>query len=310
MTRRHDDVFDAVLSGLDEDKPQEARASARFLRRQNTMAEQASGERQEKVLRLVDPATCRMWTYHNRAYDLLNEENCRDLIDGIRAQGGQEFPAIVRRLPEGGDYEFEVICGARRHFAISWLRANNYPQFRYLIEERDLTEEEAFRLADIENREREDLSDYERARDYLGALDRFYGGKQKAMAERLEISQTYLSRLLDLARLPDEIVAAFGSIRDLRELHARKLKPLLADDSRRDEVLRAAVALKGQGADAAQVLRMLSVAGAPPPVRAEPSSLGQGVTMRRKGRKTVLEFDSVIDGKVLRDAINSYLKMR
>ena len=63
----------------------------------------------------------------------------------------------------------EVICGARRHWTITWLRANNYPRFRYLIEERELTDEEAFRLADIENRDREDISDYERAVDYVEA---------------------------------------------------------------------------------------------------------------------------------------------
>ena len=40
------------------------------------------------------------------------------------------------------------------HWAITWLRANNYPDFRYLIEVRDLTDEQAFRLSDIENRDR------------------------------------------------------------------------------------------------------------------------------------------------------------
>ncbi|WP_223252097.1 hypothetical protein [Paracoccus mutanolyticus] len=34
-------------------------------------------------------------------------------------------------------------------FAISWLRQTTIAQFRYLIEVRDLTDEEAFRLADI-----------------------------------------------------------------------------------------------------------------------------------------------------------------
>ena len=153
-----------------------------------------------------------MWEGHNRAYGLLTPENCRDLIDSIRAQGRQEFPAIVRRREgQGEGPRYEVICGARRHFAISWLRANTYPQFRYLIELRDLTDEEAFRLADLENRDREDLSDYERARDYARALKLYYGGKQKAMAARLEVSEAWLSRYLNLAKLPEAVVAAFPS---------------------------------------------------------------------------------------------------
>ena len=55
----------------------------------------------------------------------------------------------------------------------------------YTVEIRELTDEEAFRLSDIENRAREDISDFERARDYLRALDAYYGGKQQEMAERI-----------------------------------------------------------------------------------------------------------------------------
>ena len=218
MSKRHDAIFNDVLKDLSAPAAPD-RGGARFLKRQNALS--GTGEREEKVLRWVDPASCVMWARHNRAYELLSEENCRDLIDSIRAQGQQEFPAIVRRLPAGQGAEYEVICGARRHFAISWLRANNYPQFRYLIEVRDLTDEEAFRLADIENRDRADLSDYERARDYLSALDLYYGGKQKSMAARLEVSEAWLSRYLYLARLPSIIVEAWPQITEIKELHQR-----------------------------------------------------------------------------------------
>lgn len=192
MSKKHDALFDDVLSGLDTPTPSTDRGGAGFLKRSTSIGERMSGEVQEKTLHLVDPARCRMWARHNRDYALLTEENCRDLIDGIKAQGQQEFPAIVRRL-EDAEHEFEVICGARRHFAVSWLRGNNYPQFRYLVEVRDLTDEEAFRLADIENRDREDISDYERAVDYAEAIRLYYGGAQKAMAERLEVSPPWLS---------------------------------------------------------------------------------------------------------------------
>src|SRR3546814_19537017 len=67
---------------------------------------------------------------------------------------------------------------------LSWLRSHNYPDFRFLIDVRDMTDEEAFRIADIENRARDDLTDLERARDYLRALDAYYTGRPKVMAER------------------------------------------------------------------------------------------------------------------------------
>ncbi|MEO1308735.1 MAG: ParB/RepB/Spo0J family partition protein [Pseudomonadota bacterium] len=258
MTKRHDAIFDAVLSGTPADREKrddKGKAGARFLKRGNAISERLSGEQEEKVLHWVDPARCRLWERHNRDYALLNEENCRDLIDGIRSQGRQEFPAIVRRVSEGTHADYEVICGARRHFAISWLRANAYPNFKYLVEVRDLTDEEAFRLSDIENRDREDISDYERAIDYAKAIDLYYGGRQKAMAERLEVSEVWLSRYLELSRLPSVIVQAFPTVRDIRELHARTLKPLLKNPKERAKILEHAreigvlqeAARKGQG---------------------------------------------------------------
>ncbi len=309
MSKKHDAVFDDVLSGLDgpktaEKSPEKAPAPerTRFLRRSTALGERASGEREEKVLHWVEPERCRMWERHNREYALLTEDNCRDLIDGIRAQGQQEFPAIVRRL-KGEAHEYEVICGARRHFAVSWLRSHNYPQFRYLVEVRDLTDEEAFRLADIENRDREDISDFERARDYAEAIGLYYSGRQRTMAERLEVSESWLSRYLNLAKLPDAVVAAFGSLREIRELHARLLKPLLAEEATRKAVLAEAKALSkvqvkareaGQeGLAAAQVVARLKAAGSPPKAPTEPPrayGAAGAVTVRRKGRKLVIEM--------------------
>ncbi len=324
MTRKHDEIFDDVLGGLDDPEPKPQQGGARFLKRATALGERVAGDREEKTLLWVDPDECRMWARHNRDYALLNEETCRDLIDGIRAQGRQEFPAIVRRLQDG-PHRYEVVCGARRHFAVSWLRANNYPQFKYLIELRDLTDEQAFRLADIENRDRDDISDFERARDYADAIGRYYGGKQKAMAERLEVSEGWLSRYLYLARLPEEIVDAFPSIRELRELHARSLKPLLSNPETRDKLLQEAAVLRaeqdraraGQGVfvEAPRVVsRLKSVAAAPKPrakeriyrrMRAE-----SGIKARRKGKTTVLEVPDSMSRMGVEAALQLFLEDR
>mgnify|MGYP000271228022 CR=1 FL=1 len=240
-TTRHDSLIDDVLSGLETKSASQApapqRHENRFLRRSSALSDRAAGTLVEKTLHWVDPARCRMWGRHNRRYDLLDHKSCSDLIEGIRVQGGQEFPAIVRALKDDPDHDYEVICGARRHWTISWLRAHNYPQFLFLIEIRDLTDEEAFRLADIENRDRRDISDYERAIDYAHACDFYYDGHQGRMAERLEVSDAWLSRYLDMARLPAEIASAYENISDLREYHARKLKPLLGDAAERTRLI-------------------------------------------------------------------------
>ncbi|MEM6492312.1 MAG: hypothetical protein AAF684_10495, partial [Pseudomonadota bacterium] len=137
MAKRHQALFDDVLRGLDGDAstaqsgggsgagrgrdegtpapqaPQPARpaAGSRFLKRSTGIADRLNGEVVEQTLRWVDPARCRMWARHNRRYDLLNEQRCADLIEGFKAQGRQEFPAIVRRVEGDPDIDFEVICG-------------------------------------------------------------------------------------------------------------------------------------------------------------------------------------------------------
>ncbi|CAM3240891.1 chromosome partitioning protein, ParB family [Paracoccus aminovorans] len=312
MSKRHDAIFDDVLKDLSA-QPAADKAGARFLKRTNALAD--SGEREEKVLRWVDPASCVMWARHNRAYDLLTEDNCRDLIDSLKAQGQQEFPAIVRKLPPGQGPEYEVICGARRHFAVSWLRANNYSQFRYLIEVRDLTDEEAFRLADIENRDRADLSDYERACDYLQALDIYYGGKQKTMAARLEVSEAWLSRYLHLARLPKAILDAFPQLTEIRELHARSIRPLLQDAEGKVLAEAAAIAQEQAQARAGQgspvpvpkVLARLKAAAYGSKPAAEKQLLAGALTIEHRGRKVRLEFPDSISEADLRAGFESYL---
>ena len=91
MTKKHNDVFDAVLSGVPNetrDKPSKDRGGARFLKRGNAISDRLSGAQEEKTLLWVDPSQCRMWDRHNRDYSLLTPENCGDLIDGIRARVG------------------------------------------------------------------------------------------------------------------------------------------------------------------------------------------------------------------------------
>jgi ParB family chromosome partitioning protein len=214
--------------------------------RENRLAELAAGNAVTRVNELVDPACCRIWDGHNRDYGALDAQNCADLIESLRAQGRQEVPAIVRRVSDDPKYAYEVICGARRHWALTWLRANNYPQLKFLIEPRELTDEEAFRVADLENRNRRDLSDYERATDYARAVHRYYGGSQQRMADRLDVSKSWLSRYLELAKMPAEVLAAFGSPHVVGISHGAVLGPLLRIPQKRDRLLKEAEKLAAQ----------------------------------------------------------------
>jgi len=220
--------------------------------RENRLSELAGGAAITRIHELVDPARCRIWEGHNRDYAALDEASCGDLIESFKGQGKQEIPAIVRRVSSDPDHDFEVICGARRHWTVTWLRAHDFPSFRFLIEPRELTDEEAFRVADLENRSRQDLSDHERATDYARAVERYYEGSQQRMAERLEVTLSWLNRYLELARLPPEVVASFGVARAIGISHAGKLAPVLRVPVTRDKVLAAAVELAKEQAVLAQ----------------------------------------------------------
>ncbi len=262
--------------------------------RSNRLAELATGASVAKTQYQVDPGKCRMWACHNRDYAALDFERCKDLIESIKAQGKQEVAAIVRRVQGDPEHEFEVICGARRHWAVSWLREHNYPNIRYLVEVRDMTDEEAFRVSDLENRAREDLTDYERARDYLRALDTYYGGVQKDMAERLNVTPSWLSRYLDLARLPDEVVAAFASPHDLRIKHVTQIKPLLKPLPKFVSVQARAGALAkakvdGKPMAAADVIKQLAAAAkGPQKVRIASKCAGSHETVMDSRGKPIL----------------------
>jgi ParB family chromosome partitioning protein len=228
--------------------------------RGNRLAELASGQTQTREHELVDPAICRVWEFHNRDYGALNEDSCADLVESFRAQGRQEVPAIVRRLLGDPTYQFEVICGARRHWTASWMRANGAPNFKFLVEPRELSDEEAFRIADLENRSRQDLSDVERARDYAGALTRYYGGNQARMAERLAVSQSWLSRYLDLAEFPQPVIAAFGSLHAIKISHGATLAPLLRHPLSQQALITEAQAIGEEQGERSQSKQPLIVA--------------------------------------------------
>ena len=261
--------------------------------RENRLAELSEGGIATRVHELVDPAICKLWEGHNRDYAALSEDGCADLIASLKGQGRQEVPAIVRRVTGDPKHRFEVICGARRHWSVTWLRGHDYPTFGFLVEPRELTDEEAFRLADLENRSRQDLSDYERARDYERAIARYYDGNQQRMADRLEVTKSWMSRYLELARLPQEVVACFPSPHVIGISHAARLAPLLANPRSRTKVL----------AEAAALVREIAAAGsghAPAKVmtRLVTAAVGARLPPKRKDRGELLTNED--DGALVR----------
>ncbi|NML90888.1 ParB/RepB/Spo0J family partition protein [Sphingobium sp. TB-6] len=185
----------------------------------------------------VQPDECSVWDGNPRDQPGLTADSCRSLIDSIASEGGNRIPVLVRLNPPGSDRPYQLLVGSRRRFAVDWLNHNGRPELRLAALVVDLSDEEAFRLADIENRERADISELDRARSYQHAVDRFYGGVQSRMAEALNLSNSQLSRLLALAQLPEEVVNAFATKDELRVRYSELLTPLLRRHDQRGRMI-------------------------------------------------------------------------
>ncbi len=249
----HDQNSEQSSTGVDE-KPKSTPGA--FRHRLESLPTHATSRKNElKVQLKIDPSRCRIWADHDRRYDLLNKNNCSDLIEGFRAQG-QQIPAIVRELADDPDHEYEIIVGTRRHWAASYLGLS------YLIEVQSLTDQQAFVLVDAENRQRKDISDYERAVFYANALKQLYS-TQKEMAEAMKTSTAWLNEYISLSAFPVEVVDCYRDITDIKVTHSRKLTPLLKDSKLRPRILEKAKAIIGQPLDGAGVLKALTEAAKP-----------------------------------------------
>ncbi|MDF8333666.1 ParB/RepB/Spo0J family partition protein [Novosphingobium cyanobacteriorum] len=187
----------------------------------------------------LKPAECSIWPGNARDYALLSETRLRSLIDSIQAENGNRIPVVVRRTPQGA-CQYELVIGTRRHWAVAWLNANHYPDIELVAIIEDLDDEAAFRLADIENREREDISDLERGMNYKAAVEAYYDGVQARLADRVKLSKSMLARYIGLTDIPATVISAFNSPMDLQVRHGDKLLPVLRNPALRSRVEEAA----------------------------------------------------------------------
>ncbi|MEG8223471.1 ParB/RepB/Spo0J family partition protein [Sphingomonas sp. HH69] len=297
MARKQSDYLTALLSEDVESAPSSPDAAlpgrgrgTTLLNRESALARAASGEVRQITQLLLDPARVRPWLGNARSYAHLSEASCRELIDSIVAEGGQKVPAVVRRIEGDPAFDYEVIAGTRRHWAISWLRAHSYPDMQFLAQVAQLDDEAAFRLADIENRARKDVSDLERARNYADALKDHYGNHLTRMAERLRLSKSWLSKMLKVANLPDTVLDAFASPADVQLKPAYTLALALDDQASAPAIRKEAARIAGEQASrretgrpplpAADVVKtLLSIAKADCE-QAEPAVIYHGISGR------------------------------
>jgi ParB family chromosome partitioning protein len=141
------------------------------------------------------------------------------LKEEIKNAGGNVQPIKVRPLaqPEDG-VEYEVVFGHRRHRACLELGI----EVAAVVEAVD--DQHLWAQMERENRAREPLSAYEQGTMYQRAMDEGLFPSIQALAKAIGRSAGDISKAISIARLPPEVVQAFGSPQDIGFRDAKPLK--------------------------------------------------------------------------------------
>jgi ParB family chromosome partitioning protein len=232
---------------------------ARMVRRGRDLLHAMAGNIHTITVFEVPPGRCKMWTHHNRLYELLDERSCADLVESFRTQG-QLTPVVARKCVSDSAYDYEIVCGARRHWTASYLKRD------LKLEVRELNDEEAFLLSDADNKDSQDISEYERGLEYAAMVRLLYEGNQQRLADRVGLSKDVVSDYIALAHLDRVIVQAYPDPRWIKRHHGKQIRARWSDPQARERMLAAAKTLLAeveQGnepKDGAAVLRTLIVA--------------------------------------------------
>lgn len=193
------------------------------------------------VLRL-DPKRVRATKFINRDERSFLESDAKfiSLKESIRAHG-QDTPIRVRPVADDPAVDYEIVFGHRRHRACLALDAEIEGGFQVLaLLDSTVSEARDFVLKmHRENEEREEQCAYDKGRSYAQWLAEGLFADQMDVAREVGISKASMSRYLQVARLPQEVVEAFGDPRGIALRWVEDLARVLNTD-------RAAVLSKGR----------------------------------------------------------------
>jgi ParB family transcriptional regulator, chromosome partitioning protein len=183
----------------------------------------------------------------------INNDEIKELADSISAQGLLQ-PILVRQK---GNNEFEIISGERRFRALRMLGRDKIP----CIVKQKLSDREMMESALVENIQREDLNEIDKAEAYQKLIAE-YNYTHEALSKQIGKSRTVITNTLRLRTLPQEIqqmvkkkMLSMGHARALLGIEDDKQRIELAKKIIEDELSVRAVERKVQNAGMAGLQR-------------------------------------------------------
>lgn len=155
------------------------------------LASLITSTRKDEVV-MIDINRIQRSVFQPRRY--FDEESLRELAESIKSKGLIE-PVIVRL---GKDGNYELVCGERRLRACKIAGINKLPAII-----KDISDEEAFEIALIENIQREDLTPIELALAFEKLSKMGYTHDE--IARKIGKSRSYVTNTVRILNLPDEV---------------------------------------------------------------------------------------------------------
>ena len=203
----------------------------------------------------LDPNVIRLSQWANRHEQSFIDKDFASFKSDIKQAGGNVQPIKVRPLADATE-KYELIFGQRRLRACIELGIS----VNALVE--PLSDKELFLAMELENRGKEDLSPFELGLHYERALTTGLWPSQNSLADGVGLNQAYVSRLLALASLPKDVIAAFPSVLDIQAKWGADIVRKMKGD--KDGVIKRARAVaKDPSRTAKQVINMLLARAVP-----------------------------------------------
>lgn len=156
----------------------------------------------------------------NQPRKQFNETELSELADSIR-QNGILQPLLVRKKGEA----YEIVAGERRYQAAKQAGLKEIP-----VIIREISDEEVFKLALIENLQRSNLTPIEEARGYQELIKKD-GLTQEQLSKIISKSRSAITNTLRLLDLPDEI-QEYMVLGTLSAGHARAILAVVGEEER------------------------------------------------------------------------------
>lgn len=169
----------------------------------------------------IDPEQCAPWKYADRPDKEMG--NLTALAESLKK--GQAEPILVRPLEtSNGAIHYEIIFGNRR-----W-RAAKIAKIKLKAIITTISDQEASVQQELENSEREDISDFSRAFYYKNLLTDGIYRSESELAKSRDIARNTFNALMAYTRIPQALLNKINNPHNISIRLAVKLATLVKDE--------------------------------------------------------------------------------